>query len=76
MLAELFRFFEHADLDLSELGVVLHQLFELDRAREACRSAADEHHVHGNGFGVRLFLTDELVDGKGGLVLSRNERLH
>ena len=76
MLAELFRFFEHADLDLSKLGVVFHELFELDRARETCWSAADEHHVHGNGFGVRFFLTDELVDGEGWLVLSRNERLH
>ena len=74
MLAELFGLLEHTDLDLAELGVLFHELRELDGTRETRGPAADEHDVHWDRFIVGLVLADELVDGQLGLVLSGNER--
>jgi hypothetical protein len=73
VLAELFRFLQHSDLDRAEGGIAFDQPRELDGAGEPGGTAAHEQHIHGNGFLARLRPGEKLVRGERELVVGGDE---
>ena len=75
MLAQRARFLEHRDLEVAErsagLRVRFRQPRQLDRAREAGRSAADEHDIHRHVLRVRRLGHDESLGWQRRLILGR-----